>query len=163
VSGWVCMECGVEVRPVHRYPKGQQPERSHPVRAALSGSTAPLDAERLATATHVVRNHAAPDTPGNRFPHPHPLSLSLINEVRLIAAEYARLAAASPDPAPQPAEGEGTPGICVRVRTGVETRPPGSGWGRQVSRVPGYIAAGVLLVGPWVIVAWAVLTYGLRS
>jgi len=30
------------------------------------------------------------------------------------------------------------------------------------SRIPGYIAAAALLVGPWVFIVWVVLTYGLR-
>jgi hypothetical protein len=55
-----------------------------------------LDVERLATAIHVVSNHAAPDNRGDRFPHPHPLSLSTVEQARAVAAEYARLASTEP-------------------------------------------------------------------
>jgi len=39
-----CADCGVEARLVHRYPKGEQPERSHPVRVAT-----PVTPERRQT------------------------------------------------------------------------------------------------------------------
>jgi hypothetical protein len=32
----------------------------------------------------------------------------------------------------------------------------------MTARLPNYIAAGLLLVGPWVVVGWALATYGLR-
>jgi hypothetical protein len=32
-----------------------------------------------------------------------------------------------------------------------------------VSRLPGYIAAALILMAPWVVVAMVILVYGLRS
>jgi hypothetical protein len=73
-------------------------------RAALSGSsTAPLDVERLARAL----NESVGTLGWLRLTPPSPVEEWREN-ARIIAAEYARLAVASPDPAqPDRAAGEG--------------------------------------------------------